>query len=137
WFQGDDPATTRNENFDPLLLGFYDWGTWWQGEIAGEYFLSNSNLSSHLLRAHVTPTDSLGGGLMFWKFRADQPATFGEGVTDKNIAFEMDAYVDWKINRNFTASFVAAFANPQTAAQQAFNRTKNFGYGMVYLAYSY
>ena len=47
----------RNEAFDPLLLGFYDWGTWWQGEIAGEYFLSNSNLISHQIRAHVTPTD--------------------------------------------------------------------------------
>ena len=27
-------------------MGFSDWGTWWQGEIAGEYFLSNSNLRS-------------------------------------------------------------------------------------------
>src|SRR5262245_38650683 len=35
-FQGDDPDTTANEAFDPLLLGFYDWGAWWQGEIAGE-----------------------------------------------------------------------------------------------------
>ena len=47
-------ATTRtrrsNEAFDPLFLGFNDWGTWWQGEIAGEYFLSNSNLISHELR---------------------------------------------------------------------------------------
>ena len=38
FFQGDDPETTANEGFDPLLLGFYDWGTWWQGEIGGEYF---------------------------------------------------------------------------------------------------
>ena len=36
FFQGDDPSTTDNEAFDPLFLGFYDWGTWWQGEIAGE-----------------------------------------------------------------------------------------------------
>ena len=50
FFQGDDPATAANEAFDPLFLGFYDWGTWWQGEIAGEYFLSNSNLKSHLVR---------------------------------------------------------------------------------------
>ena len=55
FFQGDDPATPANEAFDPLFLGFYDWGTWWQGEIAGEYFLSNSNSISHLVRAHVAP----------------------------------------------------------------------------------
>ena len=50
---------SQNEAFDPLLPGFYDWGTWWQGEIAGEYFLSNSNLKSHLIRAHVTPSESV------------------------------------------------------------------------------
>ena len=55
FFQGDDPATSANEAFDPLLPGFYDWGSWWQGEIAGEYFLSNSNLISHQVRAHVEP----------------------------------------------------------------------------------
>ena len=35
FFQGDDPATAADEAFDPLFLGFYDWGYWWQGEIAG------------------------------------------------------------------------------------------------------
>ena len=27
FFQGDDPETADNEAFDPLFLGFYDWGT--------------------------------------------------------------------------------------------------------------
>ena len=137
FFEGDDPATRRNEAFDPLLVGFSDWGYWWQGEIAGEYAIANSNMVSNLVRAHVTPTDAIGGGLMFYKFTLDQPLTFAPGVNDKHLAFEMDAYVDWQINKNFLASFVAAFANPDTAAQQAFGRTKNLRYGMVYLAYSY
>jgi hypothetical protein len=137
WFEGDDPATAANENFDPLLLGFYDWGTWWQGEIAGEYAVSNSNLASHQIRAHVTPSDAVGGGLMFFKFTIPEPSTFAPGVTASDFAFEVDAYLDWKINANFTASFVAAFANPEAAAEQAFDRTKNFRYGMVFLAYSY
>ena len=47
------PRHAANENFDPLLPGFHDWGRWWQGEIAGEYFISNSNLKSHQIRAHV------------------------------------------------------------------------------------
>jgi hypothetical protein len=41
-----------------------DWGTWWQGEIAGEYFLANSNLRSHLVRVHLTPSKTLGTGLL-------------------------------------------------------------------------
>ena len=137
FFQGDDPSTTDNEAFDPLFLGFYDWGTWWQGEIAGEYFLSNSNLKSHLVRAHFAPNEAVGGGLMLFKFIFDQPGSVGPEVTSSDAAFEIDAYVDWKVNTNFTVSLIGAFASPGTAVQQATDRTKNFGYGMVYVGYSF
>jgi hypothetical protein len=137
FFQGDDPDTPENEAFDPLFLGFYDWGYWWQGEIAGEYFLSNSNLASHLVRAHVTPSESVSGGLLFHRFTLDQPRSFGPAVTSTNVAFETDAYTDWKINDNFTLSVVVAYADPEEAVKQATGRTKNFAYGMVYVAYSF
>ncbi len=137
FFQGDDPATPANENFDPLFLGFYDWGTWWQGEIAGEYFLSNSNLKSHLVRAHVTPNDKIGGGLMFFKLLLDHPSSLAPQVTSSSAAIEIDAYTDWKINGNFTLSLLGAYADPGKAVQQFSGRTKNFGYGMVYVGYSF
>ena len=137
FFEGDDPATPRSEAFDPLLPGFSDWGAWWQGEIAGGYAFQNSNLISHRFRAHVAPNDALGGGLILYKFALDQPSTFEAGVTATDLAFEADLYADWKVNSAFTASFVLAFANPDSAAEQAFGRTKNFRYGMVFLAYSY
>ena len=136
-FDGDDRSTSRNEAFDSLLPGFYDWGSWWQGEIAGEYFIPNSNLDSQMVRAHVTPSDALGGGVIFYKFTLPEPASYAPGVTDSHLAFEIDAYADWKINGNFTATFVGAFADPGMAVQQSINRTKNFLYGMVFLAYSY
>ncbi|MGE5833939.1 MAG: alginate export family protein, partial [Acidobacteriota bacterium] len=137
FFQGDNPRTNRSEAFDPLFPGFYDWGSWWQGEIAGEYFLSNSNLKSHLVRAHVSPAEPLEGGLMFYKFIADRPASVAPRVTSSDLALEIDAYVDWKLNQNFAISFLGAFADPGKAVQQATGRTKNFAYGMVYVAYSY
>jgi hypothetical protein len=137
FFQGDDPTTSAYESFDPLLPGFYDWGAWWQGEIAGEYFLSNSNLVSDQYRAHFTPSDTLGGGLIFYKFRLDHPESYGPDVTDKDLAFEVDLYVDWKVNSNFAVSLVGAFADPDNAVEQSSGRTKNFGYGMVYLGYSF
>jgi hypothetical protein len=40
FFRGDDPDTARNESFDPLFPGFYDWGTW------------------HLVRLHLAPFES-------------------------------------------------------------------------------
>jgi hypothetical protein len=137
FFEGDDPATVSNEAFDPLFLGFYDWGTWWQGEIAGEYFVSNSNLASHLLRLHVAPNDRLGAGLLFFKFSLDHPQSLGPDVTESDLAFETDLYVDWKVNDNFTLSLVGAYANPGEAVRQNSGRTKNFAYGMVYLGYSF
>ena len=137
FFEGDDPTTPDNEAFDPLFLGFQDWGTWWQGEIAGEYFLSNSNLKSHLIRAHLTPSRSVSGGVLIFKFLIDHPESFGPHVTSSNVALETDAYVDWKLNKNFTVSLVGAYANPDLAVEQFSGRTSNFGYGMVYVAYSF
>jgi hypothetical protein len=137
FFEGDDPGTTANEGFDALLPGFSDWGAWWQGEIAGEYFLSNSNLISHQVRVHLTPSESVSGGLIGYVFQADQPASFAPGVTSDDIATELDAYADWKINSNFIVSFIAAFADPGEAVEQGVGRTDNFTYGMIYVGYSY
>jgi len=137
FFQGDDQSTPANESFDPLFLGFYDWGTWWQGEIAGEYFISNSNLKSHLIRAHFTPNDAISGGLLFFKFSLDHPEALGPGVTAKDVASEIDLYTDWKLNDNFTISLVGAYADPGKAVQQYTGRTKNFVYGMVYVGYAF
>lgn len=137
FFEGDDPETPEDEAFDPLFLGFYDWGSWWQGEIAGEYFLSNSNLISHQVRLHTTPTEAVGTGLILYRFLLDRPASFAPGVTDRHLAVEADWYLDWEINETFTLSIVAAVADPGTAVQQAFERTARFTYGMVYFSYSY
>jgi len=136
WFQGDDPATPAHEAFDPLSPGFSDWGSWWQGEIAGEYFVANSNLVSHQVRVHVAPRESLSGGVILYGFRADVPASYGSGVTARDIAFETDLYTDWKVREHVTLSVVAAYADPGKAVQQASGRTKNFAYGMIYVAYS-
>ena len=137
FYEGDDPSTEKSEAFDPLFPGFYDWGTWWQGEIAGEYFLSNSNLASHQARVHFTPSESLGTGLIGYLFRSNHPESFAPGATSKKIASELDAYAEWQVNRNFSAWFILAYGNPQEALAQAYQRTQNFTYGMAYVKYSY
>jgi hypothetical protein len=137
FFKGDDPATPRSEAFDSLFTGFYDWGTWWQGEIAGEYLVVNSNLASHQLRLHLKPSESIGTGLIAYLFRLDQPASYAPGVTSKDLLSELDGYCDWKLNKNFSVSFIAAYASPQEAVRQAYDRTQHFLYGMIYLFYSY
>jgi hypothetical protein len=137
FFEGDDPATAVNEGFDPLFTGFYDWGSWWQGEIAGEYFLSNSNLVSNQVRLGFNPSEAVSTGLIGYSFTLDQLSWYGTPVTSKDIATELDLYLDWKANSNFTISVIAAFANPGDAVAEAADRTENFIYGMAYVAYAY
>ena len=98
--RGRRSGDARNEAFDGLLTGFYDWGTWWQGEIAGEYFVSNSNLISHQLRLHVTPIDAISTGLILYDFQLDKPASLGAQVTSDEVAYELDGYLDWSVNDN-------------------------------------
>ncbi len=134
-FEGDDPNTEANEAFDGLWTGFYDWGSWWQGEIAGEYFASNSNLISNAVRVHAKPSESIGTGLILFDFHLDNTAS--AGVTSDNLATELDWYMDWTLNDNFLVSFVAAYAHPGQAVVQGFGRDEDFVYGMVYVGYTY
>ena len=82
FFQGDDPPRQPTRISIRCSPASHDWGTWWQGEIAGEYFLSNSNLKSHLIRAQFEPNDAVSGGLMFYNFTLDHPQALGPTVTD-------------------------------------------------------
>ena len=80
-----------------------------------EYFLSNSNLISHQVRLQLAPSEAVGTGLIFYKFLADRPAAYGPEVTSRDVAVELDWYLDWKVNKNFTLSFVGAFAKSGAA----------------------
>ena len=136
-FQGDDPNTARNESFDPLFLGFNDWGEWWQGEIAGEYFLSNSNLKSHQIRLHSSPNEAISTGLIGYIFRVVRPAALQQDLTADDVATEIDWYTDWQVADNFTTSIVLAWASPGEVVKQLYDRTKDFTYVMLYIQYSY
>jgi hypothetical protein len=137
YFQGDNPNTPQSEAFDPLLPGFYDWGTWWQGEIAGEYFLANSNLISSRLRVAVKPSESVTGSLIGYTFKLDNRESFDPLVTSSDLANELDAVVDWSLDKNWIFSFVLSVAHPEAAVQQKYDRTQNFTYGMIYVVYNY
>jgi len=137
FFEGDDPDTVENEAFDGLFTGFYDWSTWWQGEIAGGYLISNSNLISNQIRLTAKPTESISTGLIFLDFKLDHAESFDPLVTSSDIGTELDWYTDWTVNDNFVMSFVLAAAEPGEAIEQSNGRTDTFIYGMIFAAYSF
>jgi hypothetical protein len=58
-------------------------------------------------------------------------------VTSSDLANELDAVVDWSLDKNWIFSFVLSVAHPEAAVQQKYDRTQNFTYGMIYVVYNY
>lgn len=137
FFEGDNPNTVSNEDFDPLFPAFHAWGSWWQGEIAGEWFLSNSNLKVHMLHINTKPHANIETGLIYFDYSLDQPGSYEGGVVSSDLAKEINWYMDWSANEMFTFSFVLARNNPGPAIEEAFGRSETFKYAMVFLSFSY
>ena len=119
-----------DKDYDPLFYGFSDWGYWYQGEILGEYVLSNSNLNSHTVRVNVKPIDSISVNLFYYNFRLDNASAFG--VQSKSYANEYDLTVDWNPNDYLSFSVVGAYADPDNGAKQQTGGNDNWAYTMVW-----
>lgn len=116
FFSGDDPDSGESEDFDPLFYGFEDWGTWFQGEILGEFALANSNLISHTVRLRAQPTEAVTTNLLYHYFRLDEPEALG--VTSDEFAHEVNLIVDWTLSGNLLLTGVAGVTVPEDGAEE-------------------
>lgn len=130
YFSGDDPGTSENENFDPLFYGFDDWGTWFQGEILGEYVLLNQNLISHTVRLRVAPANDLTVNLLYYHFTLDEAEGFGVGRSD--FADEVNLVFDYTLNDNVSFSVLGGLADPHEGAEEFTGGDDVWYYGMFY-----
>lgn len=78
-FQGDDPATTEFEKFDPL---FYEGSpVYWATGSNGSFSFVNSNVQSHRVFFNVSVSQRDTVSFYYWHIRADQvnsPLQFGQ-----------------------------------------------------------
>jgi hypothetical protein len=126
--------------FDSLFTGLPDWGTWFQGELLGEYVLSNSNLISHQVRLTVTPSDVLTVNLIYYHYQLDDPdQDFGlvPGRVDHDLADEVDLILDLALTNwwSITASF--AVASPNQGFKQAVGGSDTWFNGYLYLNFNF
>ncbi len=137
-FSGDeDPDDNESKDFDPFFYGFSrGWGTWFQGEIVGNYLLFNSNQTNHVVHLAVSPTAALEVGAIYFNFSLDKKNYFGTPVTSDDFADEINFYADWSISDQLVASAVYGIAFPGDAAKQAFEDDKHFHLFQVALIYS-
>ena len=137
-FSGDDNGNDGvAKAFDPLFFGAGGgWGTWFQGEVVGEYMLFNSNEIAHEVKLTFSPSEQVSWGVMFYHFELDKPSYYGTPVTSTNFANEFNAFVDWTVNDNLYVGAVAGIAFPNSAAKQLFGDDPN-GVVEALLIYTY
>lgn len=124
-----------SENYDPLFYGFYDWGYWYQGEVLGEYVLSNSNLDSHMLKFNVKPLEAVSASLFYFSFKAHDADAAGYDSDD--VADEWNLVVDWTPTDYLTVSAVAAYVIPGDIAKEETGGADDWSYGMLYASVSF
>jgi len=134
-YSGDaDPSDATSRGYDPLFYGFTPnrgtpYGTWYQGEIVGEYLLFNTNLRAHTVNLNFwlepgSRGKELSLGLIYYDFSLDAKQFRGVRVESRDFARELDVVALWKrtfFGKLYTElSSVVAVAWPGEAAQQAF-----------------
>lgn len=119
-FSGDpDPDDERRQDFDPFFYGWSrGWGTWFQGEVTGEYLLFNSNQVNHMLHLSLQPTESLSVGAITYRFSLAADNYHGTPVSDRHFDDELNLYLDWTLTKRLSISAAYGIAFPGTAAKE-------------------
>jgi hypothetical protein len=134
-FDGDNPATPIDERFREIAYGYTDWGTWYQGEITGEYALGNGNLDSHMLRAQAQVQDDVAVNVFYYNFSLDQPESFG--VSSDDWGDELNFIVDWQASDHLLVSGVIAALFRGDGAEEFAGGSDDWYHYMLYFSYSW
>jgi hypothetical protein len=133
-FSGGGPGSRRN--FDPLFFGYTDWGTWAQGEILGNWLLTNSNLDTHQVRLVLMPRDDLTLNLIYYKFllNSTEQTIVSHPVSpvrSKDFADEINLIADLTISSWWSMTASVSSSIPDAAAKQMSGGTTTWLQGML------
>jgi len=126
--------------FDPLFTGTSDWGSWAQGELLGEYVLSNSNLNSNQVRLLLKPNEIVTTNLIYYKFQLDnRNQAFGltPSRVNRNLADEVDLIVDVAMTNWWSLTATCTAANPDKGFRQAVNGSATWINGYLYMNFTF
>lgn len=110
-WDGDDPSTAENELFDSLFYyaGPRGWGTWYQGEIAGEYQLFNQNQDTHMVKLQVHPLETVSITGLYFNHSLAEDNYYGTPVTDDGWMDEFNLVAEWFPNSNVYVAGVLGY----------------------------
>ena len=126
--------------FDSLFTGLPDWGSWFQGELLGEYVLSNSNLNSHQVRLTLKPNDVLTLNVIYYKFLLDHHEQ-GFGLTpsrvSRSLADEVDFIADLAVTNWWSITATLAVAHPSNGFEEAVDGSSTWVNGYLYTNFNF
>ncbi len=124
YFSGDQPGTPEYEEYRGMFFTIFkrDWDTWYQGEIAGEFFLFNENQETNMAKVKVFPTQRSAVG--FWYYHHDlvTPQYFGLPTRHLEWNDEVNLSFEFFPNDRLYWYLGAAWATPGAAAREVFGR---------------
>lgn len=138
WMSGDRPETAKNEEYRGLFFTIFrrDWDTWYQGEIAGEYHLFNSNQITQMLKLKTFPVKQWALTAYYYHHELEEPHYFATAVTQTNWADELNFGVEHFVTNKFYGYGGVAWSTPNAAARQVFGE-HNFWVIQTYLSYTF
>jgi hypothetical protein len=134
-FSGDDPLTAEDERFREIAYGYTDYGSWYQGEITGNYPLGNGNLQSNMLRAKLQPNADITLNVLYYQFTFNEPASFG--LTSDDWGDELNIAVDWAYSEDLYLIGVFGVLMPGDGAIQMVGDDEDWTYVMLYASYAW
>jgi hypothetical protein len=136
-FDGDDPNTATDERFREIAYGYTDYGSWFQGEISGNYPLGNGNLQSHQFRIKAQANEALTLNFLYYDFAFNEPGGLDPAVTSDDWGDEINFTADWAVSDNWYLIGVLAVLFPGDAAEQWVGGDEDWLSSMFYVSYSY
>lgn len=125
------------KGFDYMNFGFKTWGTWFQGEMTGEFIFDNTNLITNTARIVVTPVEDVTVNLIYLNFKFDDPKVMNN-ATSSSFGNEIDLVADWAVNSSIDLSTGLETFIPDAGGQQFYNGgNKMWVQGMVYASFKF
>ena len=139
-FSGNELDTLSNEEYRSLYFGFYarEWDTFYQGEIAGEYHLFNSNQVTQFVKFRTYPTEQYALTFYYFQHDLEERNYFGTPVTSSDWADEINAGVEYFGGKNNNIYIYAgvAWSTPNQAANEIFG-TEDFAVVQTWMSFKF
>jgi hypothetical protein len=121
--------------FDFMNFGFKTWGTWFQGEITGEFITDNTDLITHTTRLVVTPTEGVTTNLVYLNYNFVDPKVW---YTDSaHFGNEVDLVTDWAVNDSIDLAAGIETFLPDMGGKQVYGGNRMWVQGMVYASFKF